>query len=192
MTGSSPDAASLTNSDTAALINTDTAARAVSPGPDGRPLSHAGRGALAGLLSLATIVLALVGLGVATYLSVVHFAHQPIACNGIGDCEYVNSTKYAKVAGVPVALMGAASYATMALLVAAAWLRRDAMLLLAAWTMAAASFAFSMYLTYVELWVIDAICVYCVVSATTMTALFAVLSALAWLRRDEILGENDQ
>jgi uncharacterized membrane protein len=147
---------------------------------------------VAGALSLAAIVLALAGFGVATYLTVVHYAQQPIACSGIGDCEYVNSTKYAKVAGAPVALLGAVSYATMAALIAASWLRRDALLLFVAWTLAAASFAFSLYLTYVELWVIDAICVYCVVSATTMTALFGTLSALVWLRRDHIFGDEEE
>ena len=155
------------------------------------PLSRGGRGGVAAALSLAAIALAFVGLGVAAYLTVVHYAHQPIACNGIGDCEYVNSSKYAEVAGVPVALMGALAYATMASIVALAWLRRDAMLLLLAWTIAAASFAFSAYLTYIELWVLDAICVYCVISASVMTALFGVLSAVAWVHRDEITGADD-
>jgi len=137
-------------------------------------------------LPLAAL-LALGGLGVATYLVVVHYAHQPIACNSIGDCEYVNSSRYAKVAGVPVALMGAVSYGMLAALVGAAWLRRDAMLLLGGWALALAAFAFSMYLTYIELRVLYAICVYCVASAGIMSALFAVLSLALWGARDEIL-----
>jgi uncharacterized membrane protein len=142
-------------------------------------------------LAFAAIALALAGLGVATYLTVVHYAHQSIACNGLGDCEYVNSSKYAEVAGLPVALMGAFAYATMALLVAASWLRRDALFVFAAWAVGAASLAFSIYLTYIELEVLDAICVYCVASASIMTALFAVLSGLAWAHRGELLGEGD-
>jgi uncharacterized membrane protein len=138
------------------------------------------------LLFAVVFALALMGLGVAGYLTFVHYAHQSIACNGLGDCEYVNNSEYAKAAGVPVALMGAVAYATMGLLTAAAWLRRDAMLLLAAWLVALASVAFSMYLTYIELRVLMAICVYCVVSATIVTALFATLTALAWRLREEI------
>jgi uncharacterized membrane protein len=132
------------------------------------------------LLAAAGAAICLAGLGVATYLTTVHYAGQPIACGGVGNCEYVNSTKYADLFGVPVALLGALAYATMFVTIVAALLRKQEALLAGAWAVAAASFAFSMYLTYVELRVIDAICVYCVVSASLMTALFLLLSALSW------------
>ncbi|HET6615732.1 MAG TPA: vitamin K epoxide reductase family protein [Dehalococcoidia bacterium] len=142
------------------------------------------RGAL-----LLAAALATAGLGIALYLTVVHYGDQPIACNGIGDCEYVNSSEYAKLLGIPVALIGAAAYATMLAGSIAAWLRRDALLLLAAWGVALASFAFSIYLTYIELEVLEAICVYCVASASVMTALFAALSAAVWMARDDVFGD---
>jgi uncharacterized membrane protein len=131
-------------------------------------------------LAGAGAAICLAGLGVATYLTTVHYAGQPIACGGVGDCEYVNSTKYADLFGVPVALLGALAYATMFVTIVAALLRKQEALLAGAWAVAAASFALSMYLTYIELRVIDAICVYCVVSASLMTALFLLLSALSW------------
>ncbi len=143
--------------------------------------------ASAHLLYSLALALAALGVGVATYLTVVHYAHQPIACNGIGDCEYVNSSEYAKVAGVPVALMGVVSYAALAALIATAWLRDSVTMLIVAWMLALASFAFSMYLTWIELEVLEAICIYCVVSAITMTALFATLTAIAWTKRDQLL-----
>jgi uncharacterized membrane protein len=122
------------------------------------------------------------GFAVALYLTIVHYTHQQIACNGIGDCEYVNSSEYAELMGVPVALVGAVAYASVfALGVLWRW-RRDETLLLVAWGLAMASFAFSVYLTYIELFVIDAICVYCVVSAVMATAMFASLSLAVWLR----------
>ena len=131
------------------------------------------------LLGVAAM-LAAAGVGIATYLTVVHYAHQPIACSSIGDCELVNSSRYAKIGGAPVALLGAAAYAWMLLLVAASWLRRSQTALTAAWGIALASFGFSMYLTYIELRVLDAICVYCVAQACVMTALLAVLSLVMW------------
>ncbi len=142
------------------------------------------------LLPLAG-VLSAVGLGVAMYLTVTHYGDQPIACSGLGDCDYVNSTEYAKLAGIPVALLGAGAYATMLLLIGAAWLRRAATALALAWATGLAAFAFSAYLTYVELYVIDAICVYCVVSASVMTALFVVLSAAVIAAKDDIFGVAD-
>jgi uncharacterized membrane protein len=132
------------------------------------------------LLAGAAAAICLAGLGVATYLTTVHYAGQPIACGGVGDCEYVNSTKYADLIGVPVALLGALAYATMFVTIIAALVRKQEALLAGAWGIAAASFAFSMYLTYIELRVIDAICVYCVVSASLTTVLFVVLGALSW------------
>jgi uncharacterized membrane protein len=139
---------------------------------------------------LVAAALALVGAGIAVYLTITHYGDQPIACNGVGDCDYVNSSEYASLMGLPVALIGAGAYATMLVASAGAWLRRDATLLLAAWGVALASFAFSMYLTYIELWVLDAICVYCVASAIVATGLFVVLSAAVWLARREVFSEG--
>jgi uncharacterized membrane protein len=132
------------------------------------------------------------GMGIATYLTFVHYADQPIVCSGIGDCELVNSSKYASMAGLPVAVLGAGAYASMLLLIGGAWLRRSPELLLAAWGVALASFGFSMYLTYIELRVLDAICVYCVGSASIATALLLVLSACVWFVRGELLGELEE
>lgn len=143
------------------------------------------RGAL-----LLAAALAALGAGIAVYLTVTHYGDQPIACNGLGDCDYVNSSEYAKLLGVPVALVGAAAYLAMLFASLAAFVRRDGALVLVAWGIALASFAFSLYLTYIELWVLDAICVYCVASACVATALFAALSAAAWLAQDEILGDG--
>jgi uncharacterized membrane protein len=136
-------------------------------------------------LALAAL-LAAAGLGIATYLTVTHYGDQPIACNGLGDCEYVNSSEYAKLLGVPVALVGAVAYATMLLASVGALLRREPAVLLAAWGVALASFGFSMYLTYIELRVLEAICVYCVASATVATALFVALSAALWWARGDV------
>ena len=137
------------------------------------------------LLSLA-ILLPISGACIAAYLTIVHYADQPVACSSIGDCELVNSSRYASIGGVPVALMGVLAYMTIAATAAASWLRRDATLLAAAWVVALASFAISMYLTYIELRVLDAICIYCVASASIVTALVIVLSAAVWNQRTEL------
>jgi uncharacterized membrane protein len=147
------------------------------------------------ILALAAVV-ALGGLGVATYLAVVHYAGQPIVCSAVGDCELVNSSDYAKLGPLPVALLGAIAYTAMLALVAVSWLRLDATALLAAWGIALASFVFSAYLTYIELFVLDAICVYCVASASLVSALFLLLSAAVWFQqpggaaRSDGLGEG--
>ena len=139
------------------------------------------------LLLIASALLAIGGIGIASYLTVVHFADQPIVCSGIGDCEKVNSSSYAKLAGIPIAVLGLISYVTMLVLALGALIRRDAMLVAAAWGIALAAFGFSMYLTYVELEVLDAICIWCVASASVVTAMLAALSACVWIVRDDVM-----
>ena len=121
----------------------------------------------------AAIGIALVGLGIATYLTVVHYAGGQPVCAVAHGCATVQASDYAKLAGVPVALLGAFGY--VALLVS---LARDG----EAWRTAAAflslaGLAFSGWLTYVEIGILNAICIWCVGSAICMT-LLAGLSAV--------------
>lgn len=155
--------------------------------PSAAPSTRSGRilASVRAFPALLAFASAVGGFGVALYLTIVHYTHQQIACNGIGDCEYVNSSEYAELGGLPVALIGAIAYAAVALLLLLGRFLRDENLLLVAWGIALASFAFSAYLTYIELFVIDAICVYCVVSAAMATAMFASLSGVVWLRTRE-------
>jgi uncharacterized membrane protein len=125
-------------------------------------------------LRIAVAALALAGLAVAGYLTWVHYADlDPVCVGGGGGCERVQSSDYAELAGVPVALLGLIGYgAILASLAIPGDPGRFAGALLAL-----AGFGFSAWLTYVELFEIDAICQWCVASAVIMTAL-AVLTSL--------------
>jgi uncharacterized membrane protein len=115
--------------------------------------------------------LAAIGLVVAAYLTTVHYAGTAPVCALSGSCEKVQSSSYAELAGVPVALIGLLGYAAILVSLAVA---RGEDGRLARVAMTAVGFGFSVYLTYVELFVIDAICQWCVASAVLMTALFAI------------------
>jgi uncharacterized membrane protein len=118
----------------------------------------------------AMAALALAGLGVATYLTVVHYSGgEPVCAVGHG-CVTVQESEYAELAGVPVALIGLIGYVAI---LASLALRGDTGRLVRV-AMTAGGFAFSVYLTYLELFVIDAICQWCVGSAVIMTALLAL------------------
>jgi uncharacterized membrane protein len=124
-------------------------------------------------LRIAVAALALVGLGVAGYLTWVHYAElEPICAGGSGGCERVQNSDYAELAGVPVALLGVIGYAAI---LASLALPGDPGRFAGA-LLAFAGFGFSAWLTYVELFEIDAICQWCVVSAVLMTALAVVTS----------------
>jgi uncharacterized membrane protein len=120
---------------------------------------------------LAMIVLALAGLGVAGYLTWAHYQHVAPICAAGGGCERVQDSSYSELAGVPVALLGLVGYATI--LVALMMRGETARPVVAAAALVGAGF--SAYLTYLELFVIDAICQWCVASAVIMFAL-AILS----------------
>jgi uncharacterized membrane protein len=129
---------------------------------------------------LSWVGLALLGLpgsGVAAYLTYAHWADRPAVCGGIGECELVQASKYSDIAGVPVALLGLLYFVAMSLL-ALAWIRR--MLGTPEWaqpaalSMALAATAFVAYLTYVELFVLEEICIWCLGLAALTAASLAL------------------
>ena len=120
--------------------------------------------------------LTLLGLGVSIYLTWVKVTDNLAACGPIGDCESVNSSRYAEIAGIPVALLGALGYlAVLALLVAERWLPGQIENLhLGVFGIALIGTLYSAYLTYIEVAVLRAVCPYCVISAVAMTAIFII------------------
>jgi uncharacterized membrane protein len=117
--------------------------------------------------TIIVAVLGLIGLGIAIYLTIVHYTGAEPICGISHGCHTVQTSKYAELAGLPVAVLGLAGYA--ALLLALPIRGENGRLIRVAIT--AIGFLFSAYLTYLELFVINAICQWCVASAILMTAL---------------------
>lgn len=122
-------------------------------------------------LRIGIAALAVVGLGVAGYLTYVHYAGIAPVCAIAHGCEKVQTSHWAKLAGVPVALIGLLGYASILASVAVS----GEVGRLAGAALALVGFGFSGYLTYLELAEIEAVCAWCVTSAVLMTAL-AVLA----------------
>ena len=117
------------------------------------------------------LVLALIGTGIAGYLTWVHYGHLKIVClAGGGGCEKVQSSSYAELAGVPVAVLGLIGYVAILL----SLLLPEEYGAVAAAFLSLVGFGFSAYLTWAELFRIHAICQWCVASACVMTALMIV------------------
>jgi uncharacterized membrane protein len=118
-----------------------------------------------------TALLALIGIAIAGYLTWVHYAGlEPVCVGGGGGCERVQSSRWAELGGIPVAVLGLGGYV---LILASLLLPEEPGALVAAF-LALVGFGFSCWLTYVELVKIDAICQWCVASAVIMTALALV------------------
>jgi uncharacterized membrane protein len=124
-------------------------------------------------LRAAAIACCVVGLAIAGYLTYVHYAGIWPVCEIAHGCEKVQTSQWSKVAGVPVALLGLLGYAAI---LAAVLVPGEAALTAAA-GLAVVGFGFSAYLTYREVFTIEAICIWCVASAVVMAALAAVTVA---------------
>jgi uncharacterized membrane protein len=119
----------------------------------------------------AAIVVAVIGLGIAAYLTIVHYTGGTSVCAIAHGCETVQKSDYSKLAGVPVALLGLFGYVgILAALIKDGERGREVAAFLSI-----LGLGFSAWLTYTEIAIIDAICIWCVGSAICM----AILAALS-------------
>lgn len=124
-----------------------------------------------GTLRKAAVFVAAFGIGVATYITIADAGGgAPVCLAGGGGCQTVADSSYSHLFGANVAVLGIVGYV---LLLVTALLRGDAARM-AGFALALGGFGFSVYLTYLELFTIDAICQWCVASAVLMTVLFGL------------------
>jgi uncharacterized membrane protein len=139
-------------------------------------------GSARGFVWPALLLLSVFGSITSGYLTYSHYADEPTECAGIGSCEYVQTSEYADILGFPVAVMGLLFFLVLGSLCLWILLRRDdaSWALPAAFSMTLAGSAFVAYLTYVELFVIDAICPWCVATALITVACLGVTCLAAF------------
>jgi uncharacterized membrane protein len=148
----------------------------------GKPIGKVNR-----WLDIAIPVLAIIGLFVSLYLTYVEFTSTRALCGPVGDCNAVQNSPYAKLFGVlPIGLVGAIGY--IVILVVWIWrhFKTDALARIAGpamFGMALFGTLFSIYLTYLELFVIHAVCIWCLSSAILITGLMllSLPSITQWL-----------
>lgn len=118
------------------------------------------------------VLVAIAGLLDTSYLAYKHYAQDPLACSLIEGCDRVTNSAYSQVYGIPLAFIGVIFYAIMIILALlyAGIRRKDIAILLSLG--ASAGFLASVYFVYLQIYVIQAICIYCMISAVTATLLF--------------------
>lgn len=125
------------------------------------------------------LVLGFIGFADALYLTATHFMDAPPGCGEAGGCEEVTTSEYATMFGIPVALFGVLFYLSV-VFVSLLWLDRGLSLIskvLPFFTLP--GFLFSCWFVYVMLFVLDAICWFCMGSAASSTLIF-LSSLLIW------------
>jgi uncharacterized membrane protein len=125
-------------------------------------------------LRIAAGCFALAGAAIAGYLTWVHYDETALVCVAGGGCETVQKSDYAVISGIPVALLGLVSYAVVLGLVA--WDTAYARLGVA--MLAFVGLVFGVYLLALQLFVIDAVCAWCLVNDVVIAPVLAVLTAL--------------
>lgn len=119
------------------------------------------------------VALALVGLAVAGYLTALKLGgNQAFLCRDGSGCDMVQASRYSILAGVPTAMWGAGIYLAIAVLAA---MPRTARRWQAAFMLVSSAVAFSIYLTYLSIFVIGATCPYCLASGAVALALLVVM-----------------
>ncbi len=124
-------------------------------------------------LPLLAAVVALVGLADAIYLTVKHFTGEKVPCSLVEGCEQVLTSSYAEIAGIPLAIFGATAYfIVFSLAILAAFGNR------LTWTLFGVQVSimaiFSVWLVYLQGFVIQAFCQFCLISAATTFSLFII------------------
>jgi uncharacterized membrane protein len=125
-------------------------------------------------LRTATAVVALAGAAVAAYLVVVHYSQDALVCPTSG-CETVQRSSYATLFGIPVAALGLAAFAG----IFATSLSPRELARALGFGIAVSAAAFAGYLVYVQVAVIDAVCVWCLASDALLAALVALTGVRA-------------
>jgi uncharacterized membrane protein len=117
-------------------------------------------------------IIAALGFLDALYLSVEALRGLPPPCSLLQGCEIVTLSKYSKIGGVPIAILGALNYAFVLVLLLSltAKLRHGIVKLVLLFS--SGDFLVSLGLVYIQLFVLHAICLYCMFSATVSTLLF--------------------
>ena len=127
----------------------------------------------------ASVALVILGLLVSIYMTIYKFTGDDGMCLGSGDCHTVNASKYSEVNGIPVAIFGIGGYlAILAVLYfenSNRFFKQNATLMI--FGMSLTGFLFTVWLIYVEIALLKAICPFCVTSQVAMTIIFIIAVA---------------
>lgn len=124
----------------------------------------------------ASVALAIVGLLVSIYMTVYKYTGNDGMCLGSGECSTVNASRFSEVNGIPVAVLGIVGYAAILAVHFFenhnSFFKQNGTLLL--FGMALTGFIFTVWLVYVEIALLRALCPFCVTSQVAMTILFVI------------------
>lgn len=120
------------------------------------------------------LLISFAGFGDSAYLTIAHFANIIVPCSLTSGCETVLTSPYSRIFGIPIALFGALYYLTVFILTILYFDTKKAWALRLGTLLSVIGFLISLALLYVQVFILHAICVYCIGSAISSTLLFVV------------------
>lgn len=150
-------------------------------------------GSLRGGPSWAIPVLAAIGLGVSLYLGSVETSGVEAVCGPVGDCNAVQQSAYASVFGISIGVIGAIAYIGFLVGWIITRISKSRVADVAAFLMAVTAFggtAFSIYLTFLEPFVIGATCLWCLTSALAIVGLMWFTAPQGWAALERLRGSG--
>jgi len=124
-------------------------------------------------------LLGVVGMMLAGYLTYVHYNEDALVCT-VGGCHTVQQSEYSTMFGVPIAIFGLLMFLTVTLLAVGRMTGRSPLpsdvTTIAAWTILLTSLLYYAYLTYIEIWELEAVCQWCVISSIVALLMFILES----------------
>ena len=135
-----------------------------------------------------SVAFAVIGLAVSIYMWIYKVTQNELMCLGSGACSVVNQSRFSEVYDIPVAAIGTAGYAAILALLflerSGGYFKLNGTLLI--FGLALTGFLFTLYLVYVEVFLIKAYCPFCITSQVSMTIIF-ILSVIRLVRQPSSL-----
>lgn len=130
---------------------------------------------------ISILTLSIIGIVDSVYLAVKHYTHSDINCSIFSDCDVVTTSVYSIILGIPVALLGVIFYGLIFILVLMFSKSGNRRSLISLSTVSGIGFLASMWFVYVQAFILNAFCFYCLISALLSTVLF-ILSIIIMIQ----------
>ncbi|MCL1693350.1 MAG: vitamin K epoxide reductase family protein [Actinomycetia bacterium] len=151
------------------------------------------RGSLHGGPAWVIPVFAVIGLGVSLYLASVETSGVEAVCGPVGDCNAVQQSAYASIFGIPIGVLGAIAYIGLIIGWIVTKFAKGRTADIASFLIAVTAFGgtmFSIYLTFLEPFVIGATCLWCLTSALAIVGLLWFTAPPGWAAFERLRGSN--
>lgn len=136
-------------------------------------------------ICLLFLILGFIGFADSSYLVLKHYTNITAPCFLTTGCEIVTTSRFSKIGPIPLALLGSLYYLTIIILSALYLDRRDKNILRILGFFTIIGFTTSLYLLYVQAFILRAFCIYCLLSAATSSLLFFLGMSVLFLKKEE-------